>query len=192
MRELFHFTVPHVPVAKGRARATVRANGRAGTYTPAKTRKFEDFVRLTAAQAYGAGRDPLTCPVDLVVEFLFAIPPSWPKWKRDLAAQGLVHHTSKPDCSNLVKAVEDACNGVLFKDDGQVVGVIVDKAYTTGAERVIVSGFEREGLTSQDKRAQVVELTRPRSPMDVLAMRNAARPLGARFMGAMRHVTPGL
>ena len=166
---LFRFTIPHVGVAKGRARSTVRrakggkivttASGAPiiGTYTPEATRNFEALVKDFAAQAR-RGTDLLTCPVDLLVVFHFAIPPAWPKWKRELAMRGLVHHTRKPDCSNLVKAIEDACNGVLFRDDGQVVGTIVDKAYTTGAERIEVHGLRRAGLACQDGRDQVATL----------------------------------
>lgn len=164
--ELFRFTIPAAGVAKGRARSVVRrgkggkvitgANGApvVGTYTPEATRNFEALVKDFAAQAMGgAGADPLACPVDLVVVFRFAIPAGWPKWKRELAAAGLVQHTKKPDCSNLVKAIEDACNGVLFKDDGQVVGMVVDKAYTAGAECVEVRGFRRAGIATADGQA---------------------------------------
>lgn len=152
-RLLFRFIIPAVGVPKGRARSrlvTAKASGKtfASHYTPAATRNFEAMVKDFAAKSIGgAGADPLTCPVDLLVEFRFAIPASWPKWKRDLAAMGLVHHTRKPDCSNLIKAIEDACNGVLFKDDGQVVGSITDKVYTAGAECIEVFGFRRSGIS---------------------------------------------
>lgn len=151
-RLLFHFTIPATPVAKGRARSSARigANGKAFAkhYTPAATRNFEALVKDFAQQAM-AGGDPLTVPVDLLVEFRFRIPETWPKWKADLAAAGLVHHTKKPDCSNLVKAIEDACNGVLFRDDGQVVGMVTDKAWTTGAECIVVHGYRRAGVACQ-------------------------------------------
>lgn len=164
--KLFQFTIPHEPVAKGRARSSVK-RGRGGkpiltrdgqpiisTYTPEKTRDFEALVRDFAAQAVAG--DPLTCPVDLLVTFAFRIPASWPKWKQELAAQGLVHHTKKPDCSNLVKAIEDACNGVLFQDDGQVVGCITDKVFTTGRPCVVVYGYRRAGVASSCTRAEAV------------------------------------
>lgn len=160
---LFRFTIPHVGVPKGRARSRIvkpkKGKAFASHYTPAETRDFEALVKDFAAQAVGgAGSAPLTCPVDLLVEFRFAIPMAWPRWKRELAGRGLVHHTKKPDCSNLVKAIEDACNGVLFKDDGQVVGTIVDKAFTYGAECIVVHGLRRAGLACQDGRDQVATL----------------------------------
>lgn len=159
-RLLFHFTIPATPVAKGRARSSARvgANGKAFArhYTPAATRNFEALVKDFAQQAMKGG-DPLTCPVDLLVEFRFRVPDTWPKWKADLAATGTLHHTKKPDCSNLVKAIEDACNGVLFRDDGQVVGMVVDKVWTTGAECIVVHGYRRAGVACQAKRQEAVD-----------------------------------
>lgn len=164
---LFHFIIPHTPVAKGRARATIkRAKGGKpiltkegqpiiNTYTPEKTRDFEALVRDYAQQA--ARGELLTCPVDLLVQFRFKIPSSYTKWQRDLAAEGLLHHTKKPDCSNLVKAIEDACNGVLFKDDGQVVGCITDKAFTTEQECIVVHGYRRAGISCTATRAEAVD-----------------------------------
>lgn len=165
-QKIFQFTIPHTPVAKGRARSTVR-RGRGGkpiltkdgqpivsTYTPEKTRDFEALVRDFAQQA--ARGEPFDCPVDLLVEFRFKIPTSYTKWQRDLAAEGLLHHTKKPDCSNLVKAIEDACNGVLFKDDGQVVGCVTDKVFTTGRECIVVHGYRRAGVSCTATRAEAV------------------------------------
>lgn len=192
---LFTFTIPHTPVAKGRARSAVR-RGRGGkpiltktgepivtTYTPDKTRNYEALVREFAQRA--APADPLTCPVDLLVEFRFKIPARYTKWQRDLATEGLLHHTAKPDCSNLVKAIEDACNGVLFKDDGQVVGCVTDKVFTTGRECVVVHGYRRAGISCTASRAEAVTfLESYKNP----SIRMNHMPLGQR-MRTLRLVT---
>ena len=189
-RLLFRFIIPGAGVAKGRARATVR-RGKGGkpilskagepilgSYTPEKTRNFEAMVKDFAAQAIGGpGAELLTVPVDLLVEFRFKIPASWPKWQKELAAVGLVHHTRKPDCSNLVKAIEDACNGVLFKDDGQVVGSVTDKVYTAGAECIEVYGFRRAGVSCQATRAEAMAEIAGFDP----SIRMDNWPLGRRF-----------
>lgn len=170
---LFHFVIPAKPQPKGRARSRV-LTGKGGkiitttkgrpivsTYTPEATRDFEAMVKDFARQSIGGeAADPLTVPVDLLVEFRFAIPTSWPKWKRRLAADGLLHHTKVPDCSNLVKAIEDACNGVLFKDDGQVVGCVQDKVFTTGAECIVVHGYRRAGISISATRADIPQAGR--------------------------------
>ena len=65
--------------------------------------------------------DPWSGPVRLECTFVFGAPKTWPKWKRALVAGGvLVPHTARPDTSNLVKLVEDALSGVLYRDDAQV------------------------------------------------------------------------
>lgn len=170
---LFQFTVPAIPVAKGRARATIRTSKAGdsfiGNYTPAKTRSFEGVVKLFASQAMH-GMSPFTCPIDLLVEFQFPIPPSWPSWKRTAAAEGRVHHTGKPDTSNLVKAIEDACNGVLFHDDGQIVGSVQDKIYTDGAPGILVRGFRRPGATNKAAYTGLVLAECGDPKIDVLAV----------------------
>lgn len=193
---LFQFTIPHTPIAKGRARSSIRrAKGGKpiltkggdpiiGHHTPELTRNYEAMVRDFAQQA--AKGEPLTCPVDLVVEFRFRIRSSWPKWKQDLAVAGMVHHTQKPDCSNLVKAIEDACNGVLFHDDGQVVGSVQDKTWTNGAECVVVRGYRRAGIGMQSSRAEALEfLANYSNP----SLRINHLPLGQR-MRTLRLVAP--
>jgi Holliday junction resolvase RusA-like endonuclease len=91
---------------------------------------------LSAIKAATGAEDPFGWDGPVVVElaFFFAIPPSWPKWRREYAAQGS-GHTSKPDLDNLAKAVLDGVGNLFWKDDAQVSAVTARKAYTTGPER---------------------------------------------------------
>ena len=41
----------------------------------------------------------------------------------------VVHHVKKPDADNLAKAIKDAMRGVVYKDDSQIVELIVRKQY---------------------------------------------------------------
>jgi Holliday junction resolvase RusA-like endonuclease len=41
-------------------------------------------------------------------------------------------HTSTKDTDNLIKAVADSCNGIIYEDDSQLALVVGTKAY--GAE----------------------------------------------------------
>lgn len=113
------------PVPKARARVTKTGIA----YTPAKTRKWEQTAALMA-QAEMAGRAPLECPLEVVVIAEWPAPQSWPEWKRAAAVQGRLCHTTKPDADNIVKAAVDALNGVVFRDDSQIVGMIARKAYS--------------------------------------------------------------
>ena len=123
--EDLELTILGDPVPKARARVT-----KAGiTYTPAKTRKWEQTAALMA-QAQMRGRDPLQGPLEVVVIAEWPVPVSWPAWKRDSALQGRICHTTKPDADNIIKAAVDALNGIVFRDDSQIVGMIARKGYS--------------------------------------------------------------
>lgn len=125
------FTVPGAPVGKGRHRTAV-INGHARQYTPEKTVAYEGLVGLCAQQALEQAGQPygLTeAPVRIALAIWFDVPASWSKKKRAAALEGSVWPTKKPDCSNILKAIEDALNGVVWKDDVQVVQVAITKKF---------------------------------------------------------------
>ena len=111
------FTVPGLPVGKGRPRVT-----RFGAYTPEKTRAYEEKVPEGAA---------------VMAEIIawFPIPKGTPKGRRD-ALEG-AYHLKRPDCDNIAKAVLDSLNGYAYKDDS-AVQLRIEKRYTNGAPRVSV------------------------------------------------------
>lgn len=117
----FSFTVPGVPVGKGRPRF-VKATGRA--YTPEKTASYESLIAYAASQAM-LGAEPISAPIGIKVQAVFPIPQSWSK-KRKTAAHW---HTSKPDGDNILKAVGDALNGIVWTDDSQVARTTIAKVY---------------------------------------------------------------
>lgn len=121
------FTVPGDPVAKGRARSFVRA-GHVAHYTPEKTAKYENLVKLAAYKAM-LGAEVIDCPVLLVVHAFLPIPQSWSKKKQQSAAIGSIVPTKKPDLDNLVKSIKDGMNGVVWRDDAQVVDLIASKRF---------------------------------------------------------------
>jgi len=129
------FVIPGPPVAKGRPRSFVR-NGRVGHYTPDKTARYENLVKLAARQAMG-DLPPADGPVSLVVSAFMGIPASWSQKKQRAAALGEVVPTKRPDLDNIVKAIKDGANGVTWRDDAQVVDVRASKRY--GAPRVEVT-----------------------------------------------------
>ena len=136
------FFVPGEPVGKGRPRVFVnKRTGRAHGVTPGKTRTYEGIVRTMAMEAM-KGNPPWESGVNLELKFLFAIPQSWPDWKIRLAKLGAVLPTTNPDWDNASKAVVDACNGVVWRDDAQIVRVRVAKEYTSGTPGVHVSTIQ--------------------------------------------------
>ena len=131
MRKI-EFFVPGAPIGKERPRAARRGAG-VVMFTPEKTAGYEALVAATAAAAL-AGDAPthqlLDGPLEAVLEMRFPVPASWSKAKRARALAGVEWHTSKPDADNVAKAVLDACNGVVFRDDAQVVMLVATKVFS--------------------------------------------------------------
>ena len=131
------FTVPGVPVGKGRPRFT-----RAGhAYTPEKTAEYEEKVRLCWKAQTGsvfAGGIPLKASIIAY----FPIPKSASKKKAE--AMDGTFHTSRPDADNVAKAILDALNGNVYPDDSAVQIDRCWKVYTNGAPRVEVEIREAE------------------------------------------------
>ena len=116
------------PVGKGRARTVRLPNGVSHSYTPAKTKRWEQDAREQARAAMGK-RPPVSGPVILSMAVGFVVPQSWPAWKREAALAAHVCHTTRPDLDNVVKAVKDAFNGVVWLDDCQVDQIHATKLY---------------------------------------------------------------
>lgn len=122
------FEVLGAPVAKGRPRFS-RQNGRPHVHTDAKTESYEGLVKFKARAAMRSAA-PYAGPVRLVIYIGLPIPASWSQKRQSAAAAGLIGATKKPDADNVVKALKDGMNGVVYVDDGQVVDLIVSKRYT--------------------------------------------------------------
>lgn len=136
---MIEFTVPGIPVGKGRARAAVRG-GHVRMFTPAKTVSYEAQLKHFAQEAMTlAGLKPMEGPLRVSVEAVFPKAASWSKKK----AAETYWHTSKPDADNLIKCL-DGLNGVVWRDDAQVASTMVVKHYSadgTAYLRVTVSGL---------------------------------------------------
>jgi Holliday junction resolvase RusA-like endonuclease len=133
--KLIQIELAGVPVGKGRPRF-VRATGRA--YTPDKTRRYESDLRLAAQDAM-VGRDPLDGPVGVSIFAYMPVPESWSRKKRDQALLSIIRPVTKPDADNLLKAC-DALNGVVFRDDKQIVSAHIVKEYSAKPRLTILVG----------------------------------------------------
>lgn len=120
------FRVPGVPVAKGRGRI-VTVLGHGAIKTPQKTRDYESWVAYEARKAMG-NWPLLTGPLMMRLDFWLPIPASWSGKRKAAAATG-AWHTSKPDLSNAWKAIEDACNGIVYADDATLCQATCTKRY---------------------------------------------------------------
>lgn len=123
------FEIPGEPVGKARPKVTKR-----GTYTPKKTKEYEELVRWSFVAKRGQFQ-PLTGPVSATIEAVFAIPKSVTKKNRDAMQKGQILPLKKPDADNIAKAVLDSLNdGFGYHDDAQVVSLNVRKRYCAEGE----------------------------------------------------------
>lgn len=122
-----YFFVPGTPQGKGRPRAVARGKF-VRMYTPQKTATYESTVALFASQAM-AGQPLFEGPVAVSVSIEMPVPASWSKKKQSQAAAGTLFPTGKPDADNVLKALFDAMNGVVWVDDTQVVQIECRKRY---------------------------------------------------------------
>lgn len=121
------FSIAGDPGYEGRARARATPFG-ATVYTDSKTRRWKEEVRHAATRAMD-GRPMMLGPVRLVVTVYKPRPAYITRKSRPNPA---VWATTKPDWDNFGKAISDGCNGIVWKDDAQVVEATVRKYYHPG------------------------------------------------------------
>lgn len=124
---LISFTIPGPPVGKGRPRVG-RVAGHARLFTPAKTASYESLV-AHAAHIAMSGQPLLEGACAVTLDIVCQVPASWSKRKQADALTGRIHPCTKPDVDNVEKVVFDGMNGVVWKDDVQVVRVTKGKRY---------------------------------------------------------------
>lgn len=120
---MIEFTVAARPVPMARPRVV-----RGHAYTP---KRCADYKKLVAAAAREAmrGKELMTGAVQVRLWFHFQIPKSWRAGKVLAARHGIYPHTARPDLDNLYKAVTDSLNGIVYKDDSQIVFCTIAKQY---------------------------------------------------------------
>lgn len=121
------FTIPGEPSGKGRPRVG-RVGQHVRMFTPAKTLAYEGLIAHIAAQQM-AGRAPFDEPCRVALQIVCSVPASWSGRKRAAALRGELVPAKKPDVDNVLKAVCDGMNGVVFRDDVQVVDGAWRKRY---------------------------------------------------------------
>lgn len=80
------------------------------TYTPDDTAAFEQAISVIASAAMRGDRKPYAAPVH--VDFVFVMPGDDSAWPTDV---------TDPDLDNMEKAICDALNKIVWKDDRLMV-----------------------------------------------------------------------
>lgn len=118
------------PVPKGRPRMSV-VGGHARAFTPSRTRRYEDLIRLEAGRVM-QGRPQLQGPTRVRIRAYMQMPQAIArhKVKGPSAEAGVIRPLTKPDADNFAKVI-DALNGIVWRDDAQVVELTVEKFYSS-------------------------------------------------------------
>lgn len=143
------FVVTAVPVAQPRARATVGASGHARMYEAKKGHPIYDFkaqVRLVASPLFDA---PLLGPVRLDLTFVLPRPKRL-IWKTRAMPRAIC--ASGKDIDNLQKSVQDALNGIAWKDDAQIAVATTGKVFAAADEKPGVHVRIREIVENHQSR----------------------------------------
>jgi Holliday junction resolvase RusA-like endonuclease len=123
------FTVLGDPKGKGRPRFS-RVGKFTKTYTDAKTKMYEEKI-ASAARLAMFPHEPLETPVGVHMEINVQIPASYSKKRKQACLLGVEMPCKKPDVDNVAKGILDAMNGIIYKDDVQVIRLSLRKNYST-------------------------------------------------------------
>ncbi len=137
--------LPGNPVPKGRPRF-----GRGHAYTPSATALYERSLAW-AAKAAMKGQHKFKGPLRINVTAYVAIPEKYNRTKRLAALSGMLW--PRGDVDNFAKICLDACNGIVFEDDAQVVVLMACKVFaSTPMMRVEVEPLFDSQEESAEKR----------------------------------------
>ena len=132
-------TIPGKPIAKKRPKF-FRRGGFVGTYNCQETEEGRFMQQLSMQRP--ENWHPIEGAISLSVDFLMPIPESSSKKKREAMERGEIRHTKKPDIDNMLKFVKDCANGILWRDDSQVVGIWSKKLYARIPQTHITIAWE--------------------------------------------------
>lgn len=135
------------PVPQGRPRFA-SVNGRfIHAYDPRKSVAYKNLIQWHV-RAF-MGRNPTFMPLEenvfMDLKVFRPIPGSFSKKKEAAIGEGKLYPNTKPDTDNYVKAVLDACNGLVFHDDSSVIGILARKYYSA-LPRIELSLYEVDNL----------------------------------------------
>jgi len=125
--EVVAFFVPGLPAPGGSKRAFRTKSGRIIiTEDCRRSRPWRAVVQVAAHAAHGQA--PLEGPLRLAVTFTL------PRPKGHLGRRGLrpsapLYPMTRPDLTKLLRGLEDACTGLLWRDDAIIVEQMIAKVY---------------------------------------------------------------
>lgn len=120
----YSFVIKEKAIGKERPR-----QGKNGFYTPRKTKEFEDKVKQSFISKYPIDLKYMLKPFRAKIKVFYEPAKSKSRKEKTRLIEERVY-TKKPDCDNIAKAILDGLNGLAYKDDSQVVELIIGKYYS--------------------------------------------------------------
>lgn len=125
MSEAFcEFTVPVRARGKGRPRFTMKGHA----YTDKNTARYEALIATYAREAM-QGKQPTECACLVSITAYFLPSARMKKDERLHVLEFNSPYAKKPDADNILKAVCDAMNGIVYTDDALVAVTSCGKHY---------------------------------------------------------------
>lgn len=112
------FVIPGKPVGKQRPKF-VRRGAYVGTYTPKQTVDYEKYIKDCFKEKYPEWI-PTEKPLLMNIKAFFVRPKS---------NKNIQPITIRLDADNIAKIICDGLNGIAYKDDKQIIGLIVNKLW---------------------------------------------------------------
>lgn len=128
------FFVAGVP-APGGSKVSMVTPGTGRLYTKEDCKRnpaWRQDVAIAAMRAM-VGRGPMTGPLKVRFYFSFPRPKGHYRTGRnagEVKDSAPIYHIVKPDTTKLIRAAEDACTGIVWRDDAQIIVQSAEKVYT--------------------------------------------------------------
>ena len=127
---MIEFKVEGRPVPQPRPRVYRTATGKSKAVNSRQSINYKRIVKYAALSEMNKQRLTMTDrPLAMRLTFVFAPPKSYTKKKIEAVKSGELRYTKKPDLDNLAKAILDACNNTVYKDDSQIITLSINKEY---------------------------------------------------------------
>lgn len=134
-RMKYIFEIKEKAIGKERPRYNTKTHT---TYTPQRTKDFEEKVRWSFVSKYNIEKEASYEPFRATITAIFKPPVNTSK-KRLKEIIG-TSYIKKPDIDNIAKAILDSLNGLAYKDDNQVTELLIKKKY--GLENKVLVELE--------------------------------------------------
>jgi Holliday junction resolvase RusA-like endonuclease len=132
VKRSFTITIPGEPIAQGRPRFSTHGKF-ARAYDPKKSREGKDAIKYFVSTKMDEDLlEPLEGALHMRVQFGIMLPKSQERKRTPVPRKW---RTKKPDLDNLVKLVKDACSGIVYLDDNQIVKLSAEKIQCAQGEK---------------------------------------------------------